>query len=167
MPQVDSDRILQALNALKFRENQDTVANVMLRLIDPELYEQIASIVHTGNLARATDGSWMWKADGFRRQEPVFGPTQWKFGRGLTSQKLNVTASCHKCKQGMAFFSLEALAEGWQHCAKIEHAPEHLAPRWKEQEAWDRREAIELEEQREQQKQDEERARRQFVKEMS
>jgi len=63
MPQVDRQRILAALNELKFRENQDTVANVMLRLIDPELYEQIASILHTGNLVRATDGSWRYKSN--------------------------------------------------------------------------------------------------------
>lgn len=61
MPQVDREIILATLNSLKARENQDTVANVMLRLIDPELYEQIASIVHTGNLVRATDGSWQFK----------------------------------------------------------------------------------------------------------
>jgi hypothetical protein len=159
MPQVDRQRILAALNELKFRENQDTVVNVMLRLIDPELYEQIASTVHTGNLVRSVDGSWVWKADSFGRQEPVFGPTEWKLTRGTFSEKLNVTSACARCKQGMGFFSLEALAEGWQHCGKVEHAPEHLAAQWKQQEAWDNREQIERQEQLEQQRQKDERDR--------
>jgi len=166
MSQVDSARILQALNALKFRENQDVVANVLLRLLDPELYEQVASVVHTGNLSRQPDGSWMWKDEAFRSQT-VFGPTQWKFGRGLVSEKLNVTASCGACRQGMAFFDLKALAEGWQHCAKIEHAPEDFAAQWKRQDKLDRQAATELEEQREQQQQAHERDRVRFVQEQS
>jgi hypothetical protein len=100
-------------------------------------------------------------------KEPVSGPTEWKLVRGTFSQKLNVTGACSRCKQGIGFFSREALAKGWQHCRKVEFAPEDLAPQWKRQEELDNKaaiqEAAELEEKRARQNQDEERAKVHFV----
>jgi len=113
--------------------------------------------VHVGKLGRLLLAlSSGQKIEEVKPDEPVFAPTKWTFGRGLVSQKLNVTAYCDKCKNGLAFYSLNALAGGFPHCAKIEHAPENVVADWKRQEEWDRREAIELEEKREQQKKNDE-----------
>jgi len=121
--------------------------------------------VHVGKLGRLllalSNGQ---KIEQVTEPQPVFGPTAWKFGRGQVSQELCVTASCDKCKQGLAFYSLNALAGGFQHCGKIEHAPEHFAAQWEKQDAWDRREAIEREEQLAQRNKDYERFRVQFIK---
>jgi hypothetical protein len=102
-------------------------------------------------------------------KEPAFGPTKWELVRGTFSQKLNVTASCPRCKSGLAFFNREALAKGWQHCGKVEFAPEaeDFAARWETQEALDDKAAIqaaaELEERRAREKQSDERAKVHFV----
>ena len=100
-------------------------------------------------------------------KEPAFGPAEWKLVRGTFTQKLNVTVSCQACKQGIAFFTREALAEGWQHCRKVEFAPEDLAPQWERQEDLDNKKAIkeaaDLEERRALEKQSDERAKVHFV----
>jgi hypothetical protein len=124
--------------------------------------------VHVGKLGRLllalSNGQ---KIEQVTEPEPAFGPTEWKFGRGIPSGHLNVTAKCARCNQGYAVYSLTVLADGWFHCGKVEHAPENFATQWKEQDAFDRREAIEREEQLLQRKQDDERSRARFIETLS